>query len=230
MTENLATIGPSASKVAIEPKNLQTATATNLTNTATSKEGKNIPLKPASSQKSNMVDKGDIMEENCDFDESEPLNGLFALLRSKNGGNPHTKEVIIITASSTVANHPWQVIDPGWTSHWVTKNEAGQWIKFDFKTSRMILTSYTLKTYNYVAGGNHMKTWVVEGSTNDTDWLELDKRFNVNELNERYSTKNFKCKNSGAFRYIRIKQTGTTHCESNIMALTSVEFFGTLRD
>lgn len=227
MSQNVVTASLSHSATEIS----KTTNSTNISpSKSSSTTNNNISLKGVSSQKGNLQDKSEIFEENCEFNESEPLNGLFSLLRSKNSGNPHAKEVIIITASSTVANNPWQVIDPDWTSHWVTKNEPDQWIKFDFKTSRMILSSYTLKTYNYVAGGNHMKTWVVEGSTNDTDWLELDRRTNVNELNGRHNLKNFKCKNSGAFRYIRIRQTGTTHCESNIMALTNVEFFGILRD
>lgn len=226
MSQNAVAITSSQSTTLTKASKADTA---NISTNKSPVTANNISLKGISTKNGNL-DKGDTYDEKCELNESEPLNGLFALLRSKNGGNPHTKEVIIITVSSTVANNPWQVIDPDWTSHWVTKNEPDQWIKFDFKTSRMVLSSYTLKTYNYVAGGNHMKTWVVEGSANDTDWLELDRRVNVNDLNGRYNVKNFKCKNSGAFRFIRIKQTGTTHCESNILALTNVEFFGILRD
>ena len=166
----------------------------------------------------------------CDFNEGEPFNGIFAYLTKKNSGNPHTKGCIYISASSTLGNHPWQVIDPGWTSHWVSDNAPDQWIRFDFKTARVILTYYTLKTYNYVAGGNHMKSWVVEGSSSDNDWLEIDRRQSTNDLNDKFAVKTFKCKNSSSFRYYRIRQTGKTHCESDMMALTSVEFFGTYRD
>ncbi|OHS98827.1 F5/8 type C domain containing protein [Tritrichomonas foetus] len=195
----------------------------------TSAIGTTITSSINNNDKKSNSDKTEIQEEKVDFKEDEPLNGIFTLLRNKCGGNPHTKGIINISSSTTCANHAYQVIDPGWMSHWVTENGPDQWIKFDFKTSRMYLTHYTIKTYNYVTGGNHMRSWVVEGSTNDNDWLEIDRKQSVGDLNERYKVKSYQCKNPGAFRYIRIKQTGKTHCDSDIMVLTNVEFFGTLR-
>ena len=187
-------------------------------------------LTQSPSTKNIQDEKTDTIEERSIFSESDPLNGFFNKLRAKCGGNPHTKGQVVITASSSLANNPWQVIDYGWTSHWVTKNEPDQWIKFDFLTGKFHIYSYTLKTYNYVAGGNHLRSWVIEGSSNGNDWLELDRRHGLNDLNDRYKVKNFSCKNPGAFRYIRLKQIGKSHCDSYNLALTNIEFFGILKE
>jgi hypothetical protein len=169
-------------------------------------------------------------EEAFPYNESEPLNGVIAALTHKNNGNPHTKGLLIVTASSTQANQPWQVLDPGWNSHWVSDDEPEQWIRFDFKMGRMLVTHYTLKSYNYVAGGNHLRSWVLQGSTNDIDWLELDRRQSMNDLNDRYRVKTYQCKNPGCYRYLKLTQTGKSHCDSDMLALTGIEFFGTLRN
>lgn len=176
-------------------------------------------------------DKAPTYEDVCEYKEEAPFEGIFNRLTTRNSGNPHVKGVIYISASSTLANHPHQVIDMGWTSHWVSDNQPDQWIRFDFKTSRLLLTHYTLKTYNYVAGGNHLRSWVVEGSHNDNDWEEIDRRQSTSDLNDRSKSKTYQCKSlATAYRFIRIMQTGKSHCNSDIFALSNVEFFGTLKN
>jgi hypothetical protein len=169
------------------------------------------------------------VDEIFPFKEDDPLNGVFAYLHRKCGGNPHTKGIIAITASSIIANSPEQVIDPEWKSHWVSEDQPDSWIQFDFKGSKLLFTHYTLKTYNYVAGGNHLKSWIVEGSTNEADWLELDRHQSCSDLNDRYRVRSYHIKNPGTFKFIRIRQTWKSHCDSDMLALTAVEFFGTLR-
>ena len=169
------------------------------------------------------------VEEKLEFHINEPFNGVFAFLRKKYGGNPHTKGIVQISASTTAANHPFQVVDYDWTSHWVSEDSPGQWIKFDFKGNRLLLTDYTIKTYNYVTGGCHLRSWVVEGSSNDNDWITIDKRQSFNDLNDKYKVKSYQCKNPGAFRFIRMLMTGKCHADSDVMVITNIEFFGTLR-
>jgi hypothetical protein len=163
------------------------------------------------------------------FKEEEPLNGVFAFLTRQNGGNPHTKGAVIVTSVSTLAHHPWQVLDADWKSHWLSADAPDQWIKFEFRSARMHITHYTLKTYNYCTGGNHLRSWVLEGSTNDIDWLEIDRQQSKNDLNGRSRVKTWPVKSPGNYRYFRLTQTGKSHCDSDMLVLTGIEFFGTFR-
>jgi len=173
--------------------------------------------------------KGDISEEKIEYDEKQPLSGVFARIAQYCLGNPHTKDVIYVTASTTLGNHPSQVLDNFWQSHWVSDNSPDQWIKFDMKQTKVSVTHYVIKTINYVSGGNHLKSWVFEGSSNDNDWIELDKRQSTNDLNDRSAVACFKTKLGGIYRYYRLRQIGPSHCESHMMALTNIELFGSLR-
>jgi hypothetical protein len=188
------------------------------------------PLSASPSGSHDGADRAANAEEVVPFKEAEPLNGIFAHLTRKHNGNLHTKGIVIVSASSTLANQPWQVIEADWKSHWVSDDLSDSWIRFDFKTGRMLVTHYTLKTYNYVAGGNHLRSWVLLGSTNENDWLELDRRQSTSDLNDRYRVKTFQCKNPGCYRFIKLVQTGKSHCDSDMLALTGIEFFGTLRN
>lgn len=168
-------------------------------------------------------------ETKIEFNPENPLNGIFAHLNQKHNGNLQTRGIVYVTASTTLGNHPWQVIETDWTSHWVSEDLPDQWIKIDLKNARMALTHYSLKTYNYVTGGNHLRSWVLEGSINDQDWVELDRRQSTNDLNEKNKIQTYQVKTPGLFRFFRLTQTGKSHCDSNMMALTSIEFFGTHR-
>jgi hypothetical protein len=171
----------------------------------------------------------DFTEVTLDFQEGDNLNGVFAFLRNLHNGNPHTKGSVIVTSSTTLANSPWEILDSNWNSHWVSDDGPDQWIKFEFKVGRMFVTHYTIKTYNYCAGGNHLRSWALEGSTNESDWLEIDRQQSKNDLNERSRMKTWAVKSPGSYKFIRLTQTGKSHCDSDMLALAAVEFFGTFR-
>lgn len=172
---------------------------------------------------------GDHQEIRAEFDENAPLDGIFAQLNKQFNGNLQARGVLIITASSTLANQPEQIVEPEWKSHWCSDNMPEQWIKIDLKSARITITHYSLKTYNYVAGGNHLRSWVLEGSVNDSDWEEIDRRQSTNDLNDKAKIKSYKVKAPASYRYFKLTQTGKSHCDSDIMALTAIEFFGTYR-
>jgi hypothetical protein len=164
-----------------------------------------------------------------EFKEDDPLNGIFAFLTRQLSGNPHTKGAVIVTASSSIAHRPSQVLDSDWKSHWLSEDRPDQWIKFDFKENRMYVTHYTIKTYNYCTGGNHLRSWVLEGTTNECDWLEIDRQQSKNDLNGRSRVKSWAVKAPGTYRSVKLTQTGPSHCDSDMLVLTGIEFFGIWR-
>lgn len=174
----------------------------------------------------NKKDKNADQSENYEFDPEHPFNGIINRLTKLCSGNPHTKGVIYITASSTAANHPSQVIDYNWTSHWVSSNQPDQWIKIDFKQLKFSIVGYSIKTYNYVSGGNHLKNWSLQVSANDNEWVDVDHHISDETLNGKSRVAYFTFRMPSSFRYIRLMQTGKTWCDSDMLSFTNIEFYG----
>ncbi|EAY20607.1 F5/8 type C domain containing protein [Trichomonas vaginalis G3] len=183
---------------------------------------------PNKARRHSSKDKVDFTTEIIEWDPEKPFHGIISRISEICMGNPYEKGIINITASSTLGNHPSQVIDYKWNSHWVSDNQPDQWIKFDFKQIKYQITGYSLKTYNYVADGNHLRSWSLQASANDTDWVDIDHQVSNSDLNGRSKIAFFKCKIPSNFRFCRLIQTGYSWCDSNMLALTNIEFYGQL--
>ena len=77
-----------------------------------------------------------------------------------------------------------------------------------------------------------LKSWVIEVSNTGTEsaWREIDRREDNNDLNDDYATANFKISRvaSGSVRFFRLRQIGENHNGTDVLALSSLEIFGTL--
>ena len=74
------------------------------------------------------------------------FNGIVQHLRGECGGNPHEKGVISITASSTGYRQCHRLVDYGWKGYWYTNDQPNSWVQFDFKSRRVCLSHYSLKS------------------------------------------------------------------------------------
>jgi hypothetical protein len=167
------------------------------------------------------------------FTNGNEFNGLFRLLNFASGGNSHTRGIVNISASSMVNVPPQSVIDFGSGPCWGSKSHLlGAWLQFDFKSKRVMLSAYTLKTYN--GGGysaSHLKSWVVLGSNDSGDevsWEVIDEQRASEFLNgdDRFHT--WRVLGMKPYKLIRIKQTSENHSNTASMWLNTVEFFGTI--
>jgi hypothetical protein len=136
------------------------------------------------------------------------------------------------------------VADPTSNSSFMSKNEPGQWICWNFHEMRLRPTHYTIKCYG-------LKSWVVEGSLDFTNWTEIDRKTNnenfksldshttfTSDFGEYlWKTASFAVSNWAECRFIRLTQTGKshffttqgfTHYEDDQLAILAFEFFGTL--
>jgi hypothetical protein len=68
-------------------------------------------------------------------------------------------------------------------------------------------------------GSCHPKNWVIEISDSGSDWREIDRRKNNNELNAENV-------GSEACHFIRLRQTGVDHYGIHSLFLSSFEIFG----
>lgn len=165
----------------------------------------------------------------------QPYNGILSKLTELAEGNVHTKGVVNITASTSDHNEPFNVADFGWNDCFFTESRPSSWLMLDFLDKRISVTNYTIKTHKYKAGTCHLKAWIIEGSVDCNTWEEIDRRSTpvLNGPNKMQtfpasSLKNSNSSTGGRFRYVRLRQTGA-NCKGNyILALSNIEFFGTI--
>ena len=75
-------------------------------------------------------------------------------------------------------------------------------------------------------------SWVIEGSDSakEGEWKVLDTRKNIGSLNGESLSQVFEiCEELEAneyFRFLRIRQTGYSAAEDNILTLSALEYFG----
>ena len=98
----------------------------------------------------------------------------------------------------------------------------------------MTPTSYSIRSCVWTSGSSHPKSWVLEVSNDGSEdsWKVVDSRENNNELNDRHVTRNFAVSShpSGAFRFVRLRQTGKNHKGDDRLVICSLELFGTLSE
>ena len=80
------------------------------------------------------------------------------------------------------------------------------------------------------ADGCHPRSFVLEASNDSVVWKLLDCRENVNDLNDRFVTRNFPVSDcvGESFRSIRLRQTGKNHWQDDHLAISAFDIFGTI--
>ena len=153
------------------------------------------------------------------------FNGIVRHLEDECGGNPHEKDEISITASSCCGGCP-RLVDYGWNNFWGSDNEPNSFVQFDFKSRRVCLSEYSLKSDGC---GHHLLSWVIEVSDDGSTWEVVDER-STQDLNGNYIEKTYECsKRSDRFaRLVRLRQTGKNSSGIDSLYLSEIEFFGKL--
>lgn len=159
------------------------------------------------------------------------FNGIIKYLKTESNGNIESK-INITTSSFNSSYIPLNVTIFEDSNKWFRTRNPGlnNWICFDFKDKRINLTNYQIKSIPYSSNSNHLKTWKVEGSNDNSSWTKLDEQSNCNYLNGNGNSHLFTVSNPNSmeFRYIRICNTGPDACNSQFLMLGSVEFYGNL--
>jgi hypothetical protein len=97
------------------------------------------------------------------------------------------------------------------------------WICYDFKERRILPTHYTIRAHVY----SHLKSWLVETSTDGENWLEVA-REEDNQLKGEYFTATFPVAGGGECRCIRLVNIGRNHSGSDSLIISAWEIFGNL--
>ena len=116
------------------------------------------------------------------------VGGKLSVLRDNNGG-PDNGE------------GSKKVIDGDDHTKFLCEFQGRVWMKFEFNEP-VVSSVYTLTSAND-AEDRDPRAWVFEGSNDDSNWDELDRRFNF-FFEERYQLKVFSFPNTTAYKYYRI--------------------------
>ncbi|KAH0794616.1 F5/8 type C domain containing protein [Histomonas meleagridis] len=137
--------------------------------------------------------------------------------------NNHGRGKFKISSSSD----PKYLINEEWSSCYYSPNQENSFIKFDFMEAKVKLKGYTLAAD---AKGLCMKSWKVEVSENDVDYVIADERLGVNKYKEQRQKIYWKCQNEIEMncRYVKITMIGKSSKNDFVMALSNVELYGQL--
>ena len=111
-----------------------------------------------------------------------------------------------------------------------SKDVKGNWIKFDFGNNRVNLTDYLIKSRLCNEDSSHPKSWVIEGSNDDSVWEIIDVQKDCPYLNGYGVSHAFTLENPNPhqFKYIRMRLTGKDWQGANILMINAFEMFGQL--
>jgi hypothetical protein len=157
-----------------------------------------------------------------------PLDGIISHLTRRHGGNVHEKGIVTITSKS-IADDPdyslRNVAELNSDSLFISEDEPGQWVCWDFGKMRVCPTHYTVR-------GRHFKSWAVEGSVDGENWTEMDRQTDnlYFKINLDWPTAWFPVRNSVQCRFIRLTHTDKNHFANENLRLVAADFFGTLSE
>jgi hypothetical protein len=84
-----------------------------------------------------------------------------------------------------------------------------------------------IRSYYAGPGANNLRAWVVEGSIDRVEWIQLDRRDDNSELNGRHIARLFEISHPGEYQFIRLRQTGKNHANTDSLIISGFEVFGT---
>jgi hypothetical protein len=183
-------------------------------------------------QNDRLAESSGFIEHACQLTEGSPLNGIIAYLTRKCGSNVVDHGIISITASSagSAQSYPLRnIADFASQNFYYTANQPNSWVCYDFKTMRIKLSHYSLRSQS-TDDKNFLRSWVLEGSLEGQSWIELDRHENNSALTGRGATATFPVSHSSAFQFIRLRQIGKNNSNSDNLELCAIEFFGVLAE
>jgi hypothetical protein len=186
--------------------------------------------------------------------EIDVPDGIIAHLTRECGGNVHDHNVIKVTSGSfekvTIGANPYSGAfnnNPSYAaknaadletnscfhSAFRTKKEdiphtRNNWICYDFKERRILPTHYTIRTNGDGPSNWHLKSWLVETSTDGKNWREVAREEDNNQLNGDWFTATFPVAGGGECCFIRLVNIGRNHFGSNRLMISAWEIFGNL--
>ncbi|KAK8842111.1 hypothetical protein M9Y10_026338 [Tritrichomonas musculus] len=167
------------------------------------------------------------------------LEGIFNYFRK----HSDIDEEVNVTYSSRVAGNTSLLLQiENANNDFYTESQPNSWICFEFKKHRISPTNYSIRSVNSWTGDHHPKTWVIEGSNDEKNWIKLDEQNNSPFLNGANHVHTFTIQNQEnneidvddvdqnekEFKYLRMRLTGPNWYNFDHLDICSIEFYGRL--
>ena len=179
-------------------------------------------------------DKDKVKEKGLEITHKSENNfdGIIKYLENKYGENIIQQGIISIEVSSnnypgnTYLGLPENLINYNWEYGFYSRNVLNSWFEVNFKNNKVKINGYSLKTAGYFQNENHLKSWVIEGSNDRSNWTEIDKKENNYDLYS-HNQKYFPISQLiDEFQFIRIRNIGKNHSDEDCLVLVNFEFYG----
>ncbi|KAK8870281.1 hypothetical protein M9Y10_008159 [Tritrichomonas musculus] len=157
-----------------------------------------------------------------------PLSGLFGKMTEIVGGNVARRSFIKLSStSSSIKNALPGIVDPTWNDFLITGSKNDHHIRFDFKSRKIDISRYSVRTGPKPKNIDHLKSWKLEGSNDGKNFVLLDKQENSSQLNGKqnvFVSEPIKCQEP--YRYIQLTMIGKNWSGHRQLFLQKIEFFG----
>jgi hypothetical protein len=167
----------------------------------------------------------------CPFHADHPLDGIIRYLTPICESHVHDRGIVLISESSCYGS--------GWESRYIADLEGKdrRWfaskhlpdscVSYDFKTQRIKLTHYIIRSrFDYNSG--HLMSWIFEGLLDGETWIALDRPENNESLMGLGKMGSFSILTCGPVRHLRVRQTGKNSDNSDYIHMSALEIFGVL--
>lgn len=116
------------------------------------------------------------------------------------------------------------------SKYFYSARTTGNWLCLEFKNYLVIPSAYTLRTGSFGTTGGHLKSWVLEGSIDNSNWTEIDQQNNCSYLKGSLLFHTFQIdnKNNDKFKYLRVRSTGKNWSGNVSLLFEAIEIFGKL--
>lgn len=164
------------------------------------------------------------------------FNGIIHHLQSNcNTNNLHDFGIINVTSKSAKGNHfPKNAIEFDSYNYFFSLS-GFDWLKSDFKDRKIRPISYSVKK-RFDSNKQNQVNWCIEvsntGGDNDEEWRVIDSRSGFLCVSKQNQADTFRIQlqltNEESYRYLRLKSAGKTSGKCSCLAISSLEYFGTL--
>lgn len=161
--------------------------------------------------------------------ESDQKNfrGIFYHMRKYMNKSPDITGLIDISSTLSTNNEVSYIIDYSLNDFdFMTFPVKNPWVLLDFKNRKIKVEKYIIESMNINPGNDHMKTWILEASNDLENWIIIDSRKDVDELNGPLYAKMFDVNCNEFYRYIKLVQTERNHRGLLNLDLHHIDFFG----
>lgn len=158
------------------------------------------------------------------------VNGLFYWLGTSKGVspwvNPHSAS-LLVTVSSIGFGTAQSLCDRADTEFY-TNNIPDSWAKFQILSGKLKCNYYSIRNrFRSDGDAQHsLRNWKLQGSNDDTTWVDLDAQINNTFLNTSSKWLSLSVFSTTAYSYFRLLQNGANSNGVSHLCLGEIELYG----